>query len=212
MLLEEGTIVTTRGRHDVELERYVARPGTELPLDIPIVVLVDRLTASASEIVAAALQDNHRAVVAGQRSWGKGSVQNVIKLEGGKSAIRLTVGSYRRPSGKEIHKWKDAKETDDWGVRPNDSLEVLLTNRQHELVVSARRKRDFLPWDELTTVTDAAEAEDKGEAADNKPSVRETEIAAAARRDPITIDPQLRKAVEYLKDSGSPKPRPTEPQ
>jgi carboxyl-terminal processing protease len=88
MLLDHGLIVTTRGRHEVELERYDARPGTELPTAVPMVVLVDRLSASASEIVAAALQDNHRAAIAGQRTWGKGTVQNVILLENRTSALR----------------------------------------------------------------------------------------------------------------------------
>src|SRR5262245_1796384 len=148
-LLDGGEIVTTRRRDKVLMQRYVAEPGTDLPLDIPLVVLIDRLSASASEIVAAALQDNGRAVVAGQRSWGKGTVQDVIKLEGGRSALRLTVGSYHRPSGKEIHKWKDAQESDVWGVRPDSGMEVLLTNRQDELIIAARRKRDFLAWTEL---------------------------------------------------------------
>src|SRR5262249_51217349 len=131
LLLERGTIVTTRGRNKQLVKQYVAQPGTALPIDVPMVVLVDRLSASASEIVAAALQDNHRAAIVGQRTWGKGTIQNVIKLEGGKSAIRLTVGSYHRPSGKEIHKWKDAQETDEWGVKPDPGLEVLLTNHQN---------------------------------------------------------------------------------
>src|SRR4051812_8006127 len=149
MLLDGGGIVTTRGRHGKLLKHFEAEPGVELPLDCPVVVLVDRLSASASEIVAAALQDHHRAAVTGQRTWGKGTVQNVIQLEGGRSALRLTVGSYHRPSGKEIHKWKEAKESDDWGVRPDPGLDVLLTNRQNELVILARRKRDLLSWDAL---------------------------------------------------------------
>jgi carboxyl-terminal processing protease len=226
MLLDHGVIVTTRGRHDRVREQYVAQPGTDLPLEVPLVVLVDRLSASASEIVAAALQDNHRAAVAGQRSWGKGTVQNVIKLEGGRSAIRLTVGSYRRPSGKDIHKWKDAKDSDDWGVRPDAGLEALLTNRQNELIIQARRKRDSKSWDELTATAAPAPGSDAqsavpplddnqpsstvppvptaapdndGQAAETDPTV-ESEAAAAAKKDPATIDPQLHKALEYLQE------------
>jgi carboxyl-terminal processing protease len=219
LLLDGGTIVTTRRRHGRLMAEHVAEPGTELPPDVPLVVLVDRLSASASEIVAAALQDHGRAVVAGQRSWGKGTVQNVIKLEGGKSALRLTIGSYHRPSGKEIHKWKDAQESDDWGVRPDPGLEVLLTNRQDELVIAARRKRDFVAWDELLTAANApaaaisddhdvhsssagppvpiADPDSTDAPAQESPSI-ESDAASAARRDPADVDPQLHKALEYL--------------
>jgi carboxyl-terminal processing protease len=225
MLLESGLIVSTHGRGGALLDETEAEPGTELPLDVPIVVLVDRLSASASEIVAACLQDRHRAAIAGQRTWGKGTVQNVIQLEGGKSAIRLTVGTYRRPSGKEIHKWKDAKESDDWGVRPDDGLEVLLTNHQNDLVVLTRRRRDLTPWHALahaasepaaapaveakplaeseTPATSGdppvptPQAEDEGQAAEQTQSL-EAEAAAAAKGDPAAVDPQLRKAIEHL--------------
>jgi carboxyl-terminal processing protease len=218
MLLDEGTIVTTRGRHNRLVKEYVAEHGSELPTDIPLVVLVDRLSASASEIVAAALQDNERAVVAGQRSWGKGTVQNVINLEGGKSAIRLTIGSYHRPSGKEIHKWKGAKDADDWGVQPNPGLEALLTNDASELVILSRRKRDYLRWDDLTnasTETKPALREpstespstsssppipvaDSEDAPFSTTTSLEAQAATAARQDPTTLDTQLRAALNYL--------------
>lgn len=222
-LLDKGLIVTTRGRSGVVLEEHSAEAGTDLPVDVPLVVLVDRLSASASEIVAACLQDHGRAAVAGQRSWGKGTVQNVIELEGGRSAIRLTIGSYRRPSGKEIHKWKDAKESDEWGVRPDDGLEALLTNHQNDLIVYARRRRDLISWDDLQTASkeagplaeptplsppDAppaaagapiptAEPDPEGQAAEQSPSI-EAEAAGKAKHDPATIDPQLKKALEHL--------------
>jgi carboxyl-terminal processing protease len=216
-LLDDGLIVTTLGRNKVLMERYPAEAGTELPPGVPVVVLVDRLSASASEIVAACLQDHRRAAVVGQRTWGKGTVQNVVLLENGHSAIRLTVGSYHRPSGQEIHKWKDAKESDPWGVRPDPGLEVLLTNHQNELVVAARRKRDLLPWSEPASdktppmepeppASDHASSQtppvpkpqpDEGQAAEQTPAL-EKEAAAKARLDPTSIDPQLRKAVEHL--------------
>ena len=89
-----------------------------------MVVLVNRYSASASEIVSACLQDHKRAVIIGERTWGKGSVQNVIDLEGGASALKLTTASYHRPSGKNIHRFPKAKDTDDWGVMPNDDFKV----------------------------------------------------------------------------------------
>jgi carboxyl-terminal processing protease len=216
MLLDKGTIVTTRGRHDVLVKEYDAEPGVELPNKVPIVVLVDRLSASASEIVAAALQDNQRAVVAGQRTWGKGTVQHVIKLEGGKSALRLTVGSYHRPSGKEIHKWKGAADSDDWGVSPNPGLESLVSNQASELIILARRKRDYLRWEDLTTPITGTKP-DPGESPVTSPPANgsppipiadfddappttplETQAATAAKQDPAAIDPQLRTALNYL--------------
>ena len=93
-----------------------------------MVVLVNRYSASASEIVAAALQDHNRAVVIGERTWGKGSVQNVIELESGKSALKLTTASYQRPNGHNIHRFPDAKENDEWGVKPNDGYEIKLSD------------------------------------------------------------------------------------
>jgi carboxyl-terminal processing protease len=123
LFLTEGRIVSTRGR-DKEEEAYDADGKSALLVpakDYPMTVLINKYSASASEIVAAALQDHGRAVIIGERSYGKGSVQNIIKMEGGKSALKLTTASYWRPSGKNIHRFFDSKETDDWGVRPNDS-------------------------------------------------------------------------------------------
>jgi carboxyl-terminal processing protease len=116
---------------------------------LPVVVLVDRYSASASEIMAACLQDHHRAVVVGERSWGKGTVQNIEELEGGKSAIRLTIATYWRPSGKDIHKRRNATDDDDWGVRPDPGLEVKLTKDQYQQFALARRNRDVTPLAEL---------------------------------------------------------------
>ena len=87
-----------------------------------MVVLVNQNSASAAEIVSACLQDHKRAMVVGQRSYGKGSVQNIIDLEDGNSVLKLTVATYQRPSGKNIHRFKNAKESDEWGVSPDPGL------------------------------------------------------------------------------------------
>lgn len=98
--LDEGLIVTTRGRNATMQMEFEARPGQWLP-GVPILILVDRGTASASEVFAGALQDHGRAVVVGERSFGKGSVQSVLPLRNG-GGIKLTTARYYTPSGRSI--------------------------------------------------------------------------------------------------------------
>lgn len=98
--LDEGLIVTTRGRNATMQMEFEARPGQWLP-GVPMLVLVDRGTASASEVFAGALQDHGRAVIVGERSFGKGSVQSVLPLRNG-GGIKLTTARYYTPFGRSI--------------------------------------------------------------------------------------------------------------
>ncbi len=98
--LDRGEIVSTRGRNPNEARRYNARPGDETG-GKPIIVLINGGSASASEIVAGALQDHRRATILGTRSFGKGSVQTIISL-GPNGALRLTTALYYTPAGKSI--------------------------------------------------------------------------------------------------------------
>jgi carboxyl-terminal processing protease len=146
LFLNDGVIVTTRGRNE---EEKVYRAKTEgavlLPAEkYPMVVLVNKYSASASEIVAAALQDHKRAVIVGERSYGKGSVQNVIRMENNTSALKLTTASYWRPSGKNIHRFPDSKETDEWGVKPNDGFEIKMKDEERLEYMINRAERDVI--------------------------------------------------------------------
>jgi carboxyl-terminal processing protease len=128
LFLEQGTIVSTMGRNQKEKEVIYAKKAGTLP-NFPLIVLMDEYSASASEILAGALQDNKRALIMGQRSFGKGSVQTVVKLGDG-SGLKLTVARYYTPSGKSIQAY---------GIVPDIELEDFAP----EVLEQARVKRDI---------------------------------------------------------------------
>ena len=144
MFLETGLVVSTKGRAEYQAREFHATADTIVDPDLPVVVLVDKLSASASEIFAACLQDHGRATVVGERTWGKGTVQNVFPLEAGRSALKLTTATYHRPSGANIHRRQDATEEEHWGVRADEGFEVILDDQTYRAIYEARQQRDVL--------------------------------------------------------------------
>ena len=142
LFVDSGKIVTVRGRnHKEEVHTASADKAVAASADkFPMAVLIDHDSASASEIVAAALQDHHRATIIGERSYGKGSVQSLIRLENGRSRLKLTTAHYWRPSEKNIHREADSKEDDEWGVKPD--IEVLLKRDERAEFRTYRHDRD----------------------------------------------------------------------
>lgn len=129
--LEEGVIVSTIGRNNKDKEVQYARRGDDLG-DFPIIILLNEYSASASEILAGALQDNKRALIMGQRSFGKGSVQSVVRLGDG-SGLKLTVARYYTPSGRSIQAE---------GVEPDVSIENVNPEAFEKAIVSKRIRRE----------------------------------------------------------------------
>ncbi len=146
--IKEGTIVSTRDSRGGSEKKYVAKANNNIlepASQYPIAVLVDRYSASAAEIVAAALQDHERAVIVGERTFGKGSVQDIRPIEDDKSAVKLTIATYFRPSGKNIHRFSDVGEKGEWGVSPTPGYEVKLTDEERRAWLAGRRYRDIVP-------------------------------------------------------------------
>jgi carboxyl-terminal processing protease len=143
MFLKEGTIVTTRDRSG-QIKREYTASGLHVYHGFPIAVLVNGYSASASEIVAACLQDHRLAVIVGERTYGKGTVQEIIELERSVGAVKLTTASYWRPSGQDINRSKTATEKDPWGVRPDPGYEVPLEEKERLRLVRWRQRRDAL--------------------------------------------------------------------
>jgi C-terminal peptidase prc len=129
LFIDDGLIVTIKPR--VGQEQSYGGNSEGSYLDFPMVCLVNDGSASGSEIVAACLQDHKRAVILGERSYGKGSVQNVQPFPSTGGEIKLTTASFWRPNGKNLNKSSTkGMEDEDWGVRPDSGYEVKLHGKE----------------------------------------------------------------------------------
>ncbi len=205
LFISEGRIVSTQGRNTPERTWDAKSPGTFS--DFPIAIIVNRYSASASEILSACLQDHDRAIVVGERTWGKGSVQNVVELEGGTSALKLTTASYQRPSGENIHRFPDATEEDQWGVMPNDDYLIKFTPDEMRQLVVVRRQRDIVQWhdeeptgeeDPAAEETDEADDSAEGEEAEGEPD-DDSDGVSEDSVDEDFVDRQFEAAIGYVR-------------
>lgn len=180
--LSDGLIVYTQGRADGERQEFAARPDGVEP-DYPIVVLVNAGSASASEIVAGALQDQGRALVLGHPTFGKGSVQTVFPLEAG-AALRLTTALYYTPSGRSIQ---------EVGIAPDIELSVLaaVQEQRGQLI----REKDLLGH---IAHSDAEPGDEEAVESAPAPDAASGDEASAEADEPER-DVVLARAVEVLK-------------
>jgi len=141
MFLPAGLIVTTRGQGR-QIRRVYDADGRAPYAKLPLAVIVNRYSASASEIVAGCFQDHRRAVIVGQRTFGKGTVQELISLGKDQGALKLTTSSYWRPSGGNIHRGPEDDDRDAWGVLPDKGFEVAVDAQQFARWLRWRHQRD----------------------------------------------------------------------
>lgn len=140
LFLDTGVIVSTQSKDGTTIQRR-ATPELLVP-GVPIVVLINELTASASEIVAACLHDNKRATIAGSRSFGKGTVQSLIPLSDESGMLKLTTSEYLRPNMMPLH--RDARDdaAGSWGVEPSPDNQITPTGQQEEATKRWWQHRD----------------------------------------------------------------------
>ncbi|HEV3116739.1 MAG TPA: S41 family peptidase [Gemmataceae bacterium] len=158
MFVDDGVIVTIRPRVGREIEHRGEHEGSFL--NFPMVCLVNGMSASGSEIVAACLQDHERALIMGERTYGKGSVQNIQPFEGGE--LKFTTASYWRPSGKNINKSSTTgKDDDEWGVTPNAGFTLNLSDKDRDQLYEYQRDSEIIPRRDIKSKEKKTDFKDK---------------------------------------------------
>jgi carboxyl-terminal processing protease len=173
-------VVELRGRGHPPDRRHTVDVGAKF-LALPLAVLVNHNSASAAEIVAACLQDHGRAVIVGERTYGKGTVQRMLEMESGRSLLKLTTAGFWRPSGANIHRPPEASESARWGVSPDAGYEVRLAPDEYAVYRLWRAERDMGGRISEEEIQQTSESDD--------PPVPED-----------YVDAQLEKAADYLRD------------
>ncbi|MBL8821668.1 MAG: S41 family peptidase [Planctomycetia bacterium] len=147
MFVDDGVIVSVKPRNtSYSNEIKTSTRGFKI-LDVPLVVLVNGGSASASEIVSACIQDHERGIVMGERSFGKGSVQQIrpMDLNGHAGAIKMTMAAFYGPSGKNLNRFPNSKDEDDWGVKPPKEYTIKLSPTERAELDESLTKNELIP-------------------------------------------------------------------
>ena len=192
--VNKGVIVSTHADRPTRNPQTEARASGSGAVDLPLVVLVNQYSASASEIVSGCLKDHGRALIAGERSFGKGSVQMLFPLADRKAYLKLTTSHYYLPNGKCIHREENATE---WGVEPDYKVEM--TPEQMRTAIDARQDLDVLhALNELGNpdlkVVPVDPPKDPTAPDDGK-----GKTVAKEHKDPLNVDAQLSAALLLLR-------------
>jgi len=144
LFIDDGVIVSIKQRTARE-DTYTGEHDGSM-LNFPMVVLVNGSSASGSEIVAACLQDHKRAIIMGERSYGKGSVQNIVPFKPTGGEIKMTTASFWRPNGKNLNKSSTSgKDEDEWGVTPDKNYILNLTRAERDQLMEHQRESEIIP-------------------------------------------------------------------
>jgi len=192
LFIDEGTIVKTKGRDGRDVQEYTAKPNKDKALaTVPIACLVDRTSASASEIVAGALRDHKRAILVGTHTFGKGSVQTVIPMDDSRAALKLTTARYYTPNDTPILREK--------GITPDVTVE--LTIEQYRKLAKFIREEHIRENanDELKEAVGADRVEEKPKNMVDQLFADKEEKDQEAKLTRNDVDPQLVRAMDLLR-------------
>ena len=204
--LRKGEVVSTGGRNDPRASLRATEE--DYVTDVPMVVLVNDASASASEILAGALRDQNRAIVLGERTFGKGSVQRVLAIgkhsDSEQARVKLTTSLYYLPSGRSPHKGPDAETwgvDPDWQVRltPKEFRRVLKRESESSIIHNENARESEMGEGDREKELEALKAEEEDE--DDPPLLTDEQIKAL-EDDPVEVldsDPQLETALLLLR-------------
>ncbi|MDA7928675.1 S41 family peptidase [Mariniblastus sp.] len=197
-------IVTTKVRDQkVDIVSFSESPEKSDPT-MPICILVNRNSASASEVVSGCLQDHGRVTVIGEQTWGKGTVQNVIPIQRGESALKLTTASYWRPSGEHIDRYDDiAKETKIWGVQPDEGWKIELSDEdifKNSRLRYVRELKGLLTPEQLEMVQEISQLNMKAVEEKLKAETSDKPRVELPQNDSLGphVDRPLERAIEFM--------------